>query len=158
MSFHISSTVFLAKEKLLVQWSSNPRVPQTSLKGLFRHRSLGTNSRAYDWIGLHRTQRFLEFLCNTVSPPCSKHIFRMHPQQGNKKFKHGKHDWEKAGTMKSLLSIQNTFMFSHSLQSIVGLNLLHFSRKLSAFKGKSQNANSYSSLPTANSTFISSDS
>lgn len=42
-------------------------MPQTSL-GLFRHRSLGTNFRAYDWIGLCRAQRVLEFLCNTLVP------------------------------------------------------------------------------------------
>lgn len=79
-SYLLQSAYIPTKEKLLVQWSSNTSVHQTSLKGLFRHRSLGTNSRAYDWIGLCRTQRFLEFLRNTLVRP--EHIFRMYPQRG----------------------------------------------------------------------------
>lgn len=68
-SYLLHSAYIPNKENLLVQWSSDISVPQTSLKGLFRYRSLDTNSRAYDWIGLWRTQRFLGFVCNTVSPP-----------------------------------------------------------------------------------------
>lgn len=80
-SYLLHSAYIPTKEKLLVQWSSNISVPPTSLKDLFRHRSLGTNSRAYDWIGLCRTQRVLEFLCNMLDP--LEHIFRLYPQQDN---------------------------------------------------------------------------
>lgn len=47
-SYLLHSACIPTKEKLLVQWSSNISVPPTSLKDLFKHRSLGPNSRADD--------------------------------------------------------------------------------------------------------------